>query len=488
MSTVGISVGDLAQPKYWEPFLNMVENKEGFMTKEESGGGPRVGGNGLYWVDVDHASWKKVKSAGIDGVKSSFHKDGRTAKIWVYRGGRSYGQSKPGQYVALSHLDKENIKESGYNLGNVAEGILACAIAARFKNKRNNNITDANIDDIITLIRGQTGQQRTVVIDSPNLNTKVVDHIHLTVELARADMNLLTTTDPAQFDALYRTYPSIKAFLQSRDINYLATECYTNNIYNKIVVEALGITGGGDTTVDVNLRIDPDSTITRGGFYFPITGTTNDMMAIKQISLKRNVNQFGQVGGWDRDKQDELWQRIIGQRPSSNGALMSSWDTEIANGPDMQSRAINAVNKVYDWAGNIIETNCLNPQSKTVFWRRFADAIEWFATRREENVIVVNLKEGARPELSTAQIFQFDGLYNGLVSGSYNLKVLMEDSSDQDGRLPDKRIVRLIDDDISGTVAKKTILSFRLKYEKAKDYFRNYVEKGDALHRIIGAD
>ena len=212
------------------------------------------------------------------------------------------------------------------------------------------------------------------------------------------------------------------------------------------------------------------------------------MMAIKQISLKRNVNQFGQVGGWDRDKQDELWQRIIGQRPSSNGALMSSWDTEIANGPDMQSRAINAVNKVYDWAGNIIETNCLNPQSKTVFWRRFADAIEWFATRREENVIVVNLKEGARPELSTAQIFQFDGLYNGLVSGSYNLKVLMEDSSDQDGRLPDKRIVRLIDDDISGTVAKKTILSFRLKYEKAKDYFRNYVEKGDALHRIIGAD
>ena len=141
MSTVGISVGDLAQPKYWEPFLNMVENKEGFMTREESGGGPRVGGNGLYWVDVDHASWKQVKSAGINGVKSSFHKDGRTSKIWVFRGGRSYGQSKPGQYVALSHLDKENIKESGYNLGNVAEGILACAIAARFKNKRNNNIT-----------------------------------------------------------------------------------------------------------------------------------------------------------------------------------------------------------------------------------------------------------------------------------------------------------------------------------------------------------
>ena len=86
-------------------------------------------------INADDPRWKNIKTP--DDLSSAFQGTGklnRSVILPAYTG--RYGTKKGLIDINLKHLAKDNIKQTTrakYNLGNVAEGILAAAMAARFE-------------------------------------------------------------------------------------------------------------------------------------------------------------------------------------------------------------------------------------------------------------------------------------------------------------------------------------------------------------------
>ena len=369
--------------------------------------------------------------------------------------------------VKFGQLWKPNVN---VNMGDMAEGVFAAAIAARFKNK-NKPITTTDVFDVLKAFKangtnptakGKKGLKGVITFNSPNKNPKVIDKVTLTIALAEVNMKGLL--DKKAQPSLMNLSRSSVAYANGTIVMANAQDVYNNNIFNQINVIADGLSGQRETKVDVYVEIGDEQ--------------NKPKRVDINVSLKaQDVKQFGQVGGDEFEKQLTLWEILLGSTytPVLMGIKTKYEKLLAANDP------IKALTLSYKTVKNQLNVDLYDDAIQDKIMENIAEGITHFATRGEEDVSLVQLKGG------DAKIYAFEGLQEQLSKEKFrvSMKYSVVTRGAQKGReLPTVVISK------RSTTASPTdedFLQIRTKIEyKGNDlYFRNYVEKLKHLGNLI---
>ena len=346
--------------------------------------------------------------------------------------------------ITIGSIDKPNIK---YNLGDMSEGVVGAAIAARFINK-NKNITPKNVFAVLygmppaTNYPGKKGKYTERVFPSPNEDGKTSDQVKVYISLA--EVNMAAVMDQSNKGIIMPYVQSAVRYANSTTVKKWSKLLYENNRSDQIDVISDGLGGQTSTKVDVYVKVN------------------NERININ-VSLKAgDVKQFGQVSGIEFDKQIKLWETSFGFGNEIKG-LRSQYETLIQK----KETVPQAVSLVYQKVAELFNQSIKRGDDDTI--RKFASSIKYFATLNEDNVTLLQVGNDA------AKLYSFDDIYQGLQNMQMSSNVTFGKSG-----LP-----TLFINDANGN----PILQYRVKQEFKPDgtpYIRNYVEKQKVLGQLIG--
>jgi len=339
--------------------------------------------------------------------------------------------------IPIGAFDKPK-KGGGGNKGDVAEGIVGAAIAARFVNK-NRDIDTKDIQRVIEQMKG-SGAKRETVYKSQNANPKIVDDVRFYLSLAKPNMDALC--DSRNFMPLHDLFESAAKYANGKTVREWGDLLYNNNMYNYIEVISDGLGGQKKTKVDVRVLVDNQHT---------------DI----NVSLKAgDVKQFGQVSGAEFDKQEMLWEKLMKINVSF---LKNEYNVLLS-----EKKTFDAIFKVYNFAAREVNKRLAEEASRQKFLDDLGEGIIYFATLNEKDVTLVQLNR------KEAKVYNFDGLKKAILQ----IKNLRADITSSAGK---PKIV--ISDGANGA-----LLEIRTKIENKPDgtpYIRNYIEKGNLLGDLI---
>lgn len=347
--------------------------------------------------------------------------------------------------IKIGSIDKPNIK---YNLGDMAEGVVGAAIAARFIYK-NRNISERQVFGVLRGMPpgkpkpGKKGLETTKDFKSANLNPKVMDDVNFYLSLAEVNMTALL--QPGNEDLIRPYVKSAVRYANSTNVKKWSKLIYENNKYDKIEVISDGLGGQTSTKVDVLVKVD---------------GVTVDI----KVSLKAgDVKQFGQVSGVEFSKQEKLWETTFGYKSEIRG-LQAKYDELIST-----KQVPQAVSMVYNKVAAEFNKDMKTVEKNKVI-RNLANSIKYFATLNEDNVTLLQVGN------DVAKLYSFDDILEGIKNLALQAQVTFGKTG-----LPTLLIVN--------TATGQPIIQYRVKQEFKSDgspYIRNYVEKQKELGSIIG--
>jgi len=390
-----------------------------------------------------------------------------------------------------------------YNMGNAAEGILAAAIVARFINKAR-RINAADVVKVLDQLesgvttRGQRTSYVTKTFKSPNFKTaketKIVLDDDVKVEIALSPTNMALVfpdhffgTDveeksQALVDRASIIEPCIQ-YANSREISLLSNVMYYNRVKDNIHINADGVGDETGTKVDIYLTINGKKSIDIPGRYSSPRSKgglpTSQKLNITQISLKREVNQFAQVGGWDIETVQNLWGRILGEDIRSNSQLVRIYEEE-NNETHLTTKhhAAAVMGKVYTWANNRLQTKFRDAR-----WREhFVDTIHNFATYNEENVALVEIVGSTFERYDMRKLLPaLNGVPSADIPPNLKLSSRIRMSTPQNATSSPLPVV-VVSVENANNGQTHDILQIRHKIEWGGTAIRNYVEKQPGLH------
>ena len=157
--------------------------------------------------------------------------------------------------ITFKNINKPN---TNFNMGDVAEGVFACAIAAKFINRGVSTISSSSVKQIIGSlsplpIMGRKSQMAFYTTTAPNQGVQVKDGIKLSITLGAANMAFLVAG--RNLDSY------INASLQYANRQAVTTwvnTLYTNKRADRIEIIGDGISGQRSTKVDVKVKVTND--------------------------------------------------------------------------------------------------------------------------------------------------------------------------------------------------------------------------------------
>lgn len=322
------------------------------------------------------------------------------------------------------------------NKGDMAEAIFAAAITARFISK-NTSVTVSDVVMIIDLLNAQK-QKQSLTFKSPNLNPKITDKVTYSVNLAPS--NLIALTDKSRQAALGKIISASVKYANSTNVSELAKAMYVNGKYNDIQVICDGLGNQKGTKIDVRVIIDGKP--------------TNINVSLKAGS---GTKQFGQIGGIAFDKLQMLWKNLLNIDVKS---AETDYNDMLKKHDEFGAAAV-----VYKKAADVFNANMQNQSSRYAMYNKIANGIKYYSTLHEKDVTMVHLTS------SEAILYKFN-----------NLEVLLHTVKLQ-AKMKSGKYPQLDFQDEKGNV----LISVRVKYEKSKDYKRNYIEKGKLLTTLAGS-
>ena len=347
--------------------------------------------------------------------------------------------------IKIGTIDKPNIK---YNLGDMSEGVVGAAIAARFIYK-NRNITPQNVFGVLRSLGapsnypGKKGKFVEKMFQSVNKDKNVVDDVKFYLSLA--EVNMMALLDPSNASLVRPYVMSAVRYANSTNVRKWSKLLYENNQYNNIEVRSDGLGGQTTTKVDVFVKVD---------------GKPVDI----RVSLKAgDVKQFGQVSGAEFSKQQKLWETSFGYS-SEIAPLERNYDDLMR-----QKQIPQAVTLVYNKVMMQFNKDMKTSNRERVI-RSFAESIKYFATLNEDNVTLLQVGNDA------AKLYTFDDIYEALKGMTLNATITAGKTG-----LPTLFI--------NDATSNQPILQYRVKQEFKSDgspYIRNYVEKQKVLGNLIG--
>ena len=354
------------------------------------------------------------------------------------------------KYINIGKLNKPNIK---YNLGDMSEGVVGAAIAARFIYK-NRNINSQLVYGVLRTLSksgtknypGKKGKYVEKIFKSANKNPKVMDDVRCYISLAEVNMNALL--DRSKESVLKEYVDSAVKYANSNNVKKWAELVYENNRYDKIEVISDGLGGQKTTKVDVTVKITDSE-----GKLMPV-----DIL----VSLKAgDVKQFGQVSGAEFSKQEELWERLFGYKQVIK-TLENKYDKLMF----VDKKPDEAVFLVYQKVSQQLKRDLNGSKSEEIL-KKMSSAIKYFATLNEDYVSLVQVGGGK------TKVYKFDDVYEKISGRQYSSNVKTGSSG-----LPTIII----------SSGNEDLIQFRVKQEFKSDgspYIRNYIEKLSLLGDLL---
>ena len=344
--------------------------------------------------------------------------------------------------IPIGTFTKPTIK---VNMGDVAEGVFACAITARFINRGVNQISARDVMGIIGSlapqpILGRKSQRAIYSTTAPNLGVQVRDGIKLELVLGAANMAFVV-----KGQGLEQFVAASLQYANRQSVTTWVKTLYTNRRADRIEILGDGVSGQRSTKVDTKVKVTNDK-----GQLQPVN---------IDVSLKAGeVKQFGQVGGIDIQKLSKFFSNIFGVQVDS--FIAGKYQEKTISEKDVEG----GLNYLYEEVTK--KLNDINPS----IVQSIANGIKLYATGGDENVELVQLSKGE------ATIYNFKDVGQKLAGLKYSATVT------RSGTLPQ----------ITVSSDSKILISIRSKKENKKDsqgrpytYFRNYIEKGPLLGELI---
>jgi len=336
---------------------------------------------------------------------------------------------------SIGSLDKP--KEAG-NRGDIAEGILGAAIAARFINK-NQNIDTAKIKAVLRDLGPTATKIKQKDFNSANKNPKIIDNVNLYISLAESNMKVLL--DPSKWAGLDDLFQSAVKYANGDTVIAWSKLLYNNNQKNNIDVISDGLGNQSGTKVDVKVLVD---------------GVVTNI----KVSLKAgDVKQFGQVAGSEFEKQLFLWKTLLEIDVSTKETLYTK---------HLQNKEVNeALYVTYSFVAEQINIKLGGSSSKPKLLRDLGNGIRHFATLNEEDVSLVQLSK------NEAVIYTFDKIHDKLKN--LDLTAVIKDSAGKPKLVIQNKELN-------------SLIEVRVKAEGRPDgstYIRNYIEKGEVLGSFL---
>ena len=344
--------------------------------------------------------------------------------------------------IPIGTFTKPTIK---VNMGDVAEGVFACAITARFINREVNQISARDVMGIIGSlapqpILGRKSQRAIYSTTAPNLGVQVRDGIKLELVLGAANMAFVV-----KGQGLEQFVAASLQYANRQSVTTWVKTLYTNRRADRIEILGDGVSGQRSTKVDTKVKVTNDK-----GQLQPVN---------IDVSLKAGeVKQFGQVGGIEIQNLSKFFSNIFGVQVDS--FIQGKYQEKTISEKDVEG----GLNYLYEEVTK--KLNDINPS----IVQSIANGIKLYATGGDENVELVQLSKGE------ATIYNFKDVGQKLAGLKYSATVT------KSGTLPQ----------ITVSSNSKTLISIRSKKENKKDsqgrpytYFRNYIEKGPLLGELI---
>ena len=362
--------------------------------------------------------------------------------------------------IKFGSLSKPSV---GANYGNVAEGVFAAALAARFTGGRTKRDTTAfDVYNILNQINpspipGKKSSKAVIQTSAPNAISGVGNDTIIT-EITLAQVNMEFLRNPNNREALLDYIIAALAYANRDSVRQWVRTIYTNGRRDTVKIMADGLTNERTTKIDVKVSI-----------------TNKEQGQLKGVninaSVKANdVKQFGQVSGESFNSVSRFFTTAIG-----DGMLSESSTFEAE--PKIPAK----MRKIYKAADVIIDNNLsLDPKGMAT---KIGTGISRFATQDNAGVVdpsgdtveLINLSKGE------ATIYNFKNVAQKL--SEFRLKSEYKTGGDND--LP--TIV------IRESESNKVVVQFRSRVENKVNkngvpylYYRNYIEKGQFLTELIG--
>jgi len=364
--------------------------------------------------------------------------------------------------IKFGSLSKPSV---GANYGNVAEGVFAAALAARFTGGRTKRDTTAyDVYNILSQISpspipGKKSSKAVIQTSAPNAVGGVGNDTIIT-EITLAQVNMEFLRNPSNREALLDYVIAALTYANRESVRQWVRTIYTNGRRDTVKIIADGVSNERTTKIDVKVSI-----------------TNKEQGQLKGVNINASVKaddvkQFGQVSGEDFSSVSRFFTTAIGDGLVGESA---AFETE--------SKGPAKMRKIYKAADIIIDNNLNNDVTSKDMALKIGTGISRFATQDNAGVVdpsgdtveLINLSKGE------ATIYNFQNVAQKL--SEYKLKSEYKTSGAND--LPTITIRE--------SVSNKVVVYFRSRVENKIDkngvpylYYRNYIQKGPFLKELIG--
>lgn len=367
-------------------------------------------------------------------------------------------------------------KDLKFNRGDVAEGVLGAALAAKFINRpkslKDNNIrlTKQMIDKVLDdIFKNSSHKKEYKVKDVLVRQGKVsIDKIDFTMNLPAAAVELLSSKEDRK--VVHDLYESSIEYIEEtwmKEILIFAT----NGKIDKVDISSDGVGDQKGTKADIKLKL-------------------NGQDYSRQISLKvKGGDQFFQVSGHEFEKQITLWGDIlkldIGKMKKKYEDSLKTYDKSefFLSREDKRVEVVkdmlkNATSIVYREAAKQMQAKVKSKDSE--FFTNLATIIFHGATKGNETIELVKLEKGKFKQLKFNK--DFVKTYSDVLKRN-DLRIMFVEGIDP--------VVRIY---ANSVIKNNLIIQFRTKIatestttkagKKYSPYLRNIVESGPSMFNL----
>ena len=356
-------------------------------------------------------------------------------------------------------IDKETMSKKIANRGNTAEGVLGAATLARLIKRPGGDITIDDLRKVIdkfSKLDGNTGG--TIVFTAEETDTSIVDKFTLTIKLPSKN---------------YEDFKDLDKMLSDNEMAGIIKNIinYTNTINTNRYAKMFELNGRPD-----EVAIISDGVSDMSGRKTDVTMIYKDEKGERitkhfDLSLKVGlVKQFGQTGAGKGNEPDNISFDILKNMFDRFGIDIENSRQSYKQSPTRFDGYIKAYNEAFEQFKKALAGS--NSDNEKTFLKKFVNGIQFFGTRNEPTVKLLQFEKG--------QFF--------LLDFKKAERLFAQDKIDLDVKLSfgtaegKYKIPRIT---IFNKITKKPFLTIRVKKESGKDYIRNYIEKEQELKNLL---
>jgi len=336
-----------------------------------------------------------------------------------------------------------------FNRGDIAEGILGAALAAKLIRRGLDKIGMISDEDIKKVLSSAIiNKNNSLTYTVNDKDSQIADMIMFSLRLNGPSLEIIS--DKAEWSKFQDLFLSSAHYANSADADRYSNYFYKNGKVDEVFITSDGLSGQKSRKTDV-------SAVVRD----PQTGKVRTLKNV-DISLKADSNQFGQQGTGGPKGGPVKWLE-------SANTLFSPFGISVT-APATVDNIRGFYKEIYSQAASnlkkLLEQASVNKETAII--EKVADIITHHATLNVPNVRIVNLTK------SVSSIHGFTSLKGKLIDHNINLDAELKVG-------PRSGLPSIV---IFDKASKLTLVSIRFFSTQTGDKTAHVFEKGPLLHSL----